>query len=53
MDYTVLTALGGHAIPLTQRMIEYLYEMSWYYPNADRADIEGFFDSPDKRSECL
>jgi len=29
IDYCMLTSLDSHAIPLTERMIEYLKEMSW------------------------
>jgi endonuclease III len=41
-DYVMLTALQGHAIPLTVKMIEYLREESLVHPDADEADIQGF-----------
>jgi endonuclease III len=41
-DYVMLTALHGHAIPLTAKMIEYLREEGIVHPESDRADIEGF-----------
>ena len=41
-DYIMLTALHGHAIPLTAKMIEYLRGEDLVHPKSDRADIEGF-----------
>jgi len=41
-DYVMLTALQGHAIPLTAKMIEYLREEDLVHPESDQADIEGF-----------
>ena len=40
--YCMLTSLQGHAIPLTDGMIDYLKSEELVYPNADRHDIEGF-----------
>jgi hypothetical protein len=41
-DYVMLTALHGHAVPLTAGMIEYLRDESLVHPDADEADIQGF-----------
>ena len=42
VDYCMLTALQGHAIPLTKIMIQYLRDNDLIYPAAERSDIEGF-----------
>ena len=42
VDYCMLTALQGHAIPLTEIMIQYLRDNDLIYPAAERSDIEGF-----------
>jgi endonuclease III len=42
VDYCMLTSLGGHAIPLTQTMIEFLRSNKLVHPNADHEEIEGF-----------
>ena len=42
VDYCVLTALGGHAIPLTARMVEYLRESELVHPEANEDEISGF-----------
>ncbi len=42
IDYCMLTSLQGHAIPLTDKMIEYLKSNEIVHPGAGRADIEGF-----------
>lgn len=42
VNYCMLTSLQGHAIPLTQRMIEYLRENELVHPDADEQEIEGF-----------
>jgi len=42
VDYCVLTALGGHAIPLTKRMTGYLRANQLVHPQADQQQIEGF-----------
>ncbi|MCK4957827.1 MAG: hypothetical protein KAT00_00470 [Planctomycetes bacterium] len=44
VNYCVLTTLGGHAIPLTDCMIEYLRDSELVYPGADVDDIEGFLE---------
>ncbi len=41
-DYVMLTALHGHAIPLTIQMVEYLREEDLIHPDADKAEIQGF-----------
>jgi len=42
VDYCMLTALQGHAIPLTKQMIEYLISSELVDPEADEQQIEGF-----------
>jgi endonuclease III len=42
VDYCLLTALGGHAIPLTNGMIKYLREREFVNPDADDQQIGGF-----------
>jgi len=42
VDYCVLTALQGHAIPLTEAMIKYLKDNGLVHPEAQLDDIEGF-----------
>ena len=41
-DYCMLTALQGHAIPLTEVMIDYLRNNELVHPDADEQEIEGF-----------
>ncbi len=42
--YCFLTSLGGHAIPLTKKMIEYLKDGELVHPDASDDDIEGFLE---------
>ena len=42
VDYCMLTAFGGHAIPLTAKMLEYLRKSELVHPEADEQEIEGF-----------
>ena len=42
VDYCMLTSLGGHALPLTGRMVEYLHSHELVRPQADEQEIEGF-----------
>lgn len=42
IDYCMLTALAAHAIPLTERMIQFLNTERLVHPQADRQEIEGF-----------
>ena len=42
VDYCVLTALGGHAIPLTAKMVEYLRSSELVHPEASEEEISGF-----------
>jgi endonuclease III len=42
IEYCLLTALGGHAIPLTDRMIKYLRTYELVNPDADDQQIGGF-----------
>lgn len=42
VNYCMLTSLRGHAIPLTQKMIEYLRNNELVHPGADKQEIEGF-----------
>jgi endonuclease III len=42
VNYCMLTSLQGHAIPLTQKMVEYLRSNELVDPQANEQDIEGF-----------
>jgi endonuclease III len=42
VDYCMLTALDGHAIPLTANMASYLKDNGVVDPEADEAEIQGF-----------
>jgi endonuclease III len=42
VDYCMLTSLQGHAIPLTDGMIEYLKDKGLVYPEANAQEIGGF-----------
>jgi endonuclease III len=42
VDYCMLTSLQGHAIPLTEDMIEYLKSRELVHPEADEQQIGGF-----------
>ena len=42
VDYCMLTALQGHAVPLTPAMIEYLKKNGLVNPQAPYDEIEGF-----------
>jgi endonuclease III len=42
INYFMLTSLKAHAIPLTDRMIEYLEKNELVHPDADEHQIEGF-----------
>jgi endonuclease III len=42
VNYCMLTSLRSHAIPLTQKMIEYLRRNELVHPEADEQEIEGF-----------
>lgn len=42
VNYCMLTSLQGHAIPITQKMIEYLRINEMVHPEADEQEIEGF-----------
>jgi len=42
IDYCMLTSLHGHAIPLTEKMTEYLKGNELVDPEADEQEIEGF-----------
>lgn len=42
VDYCMLTSLHGHAIPLTEKMTEYLKDNGLVGPDADEQQIEGF-----------
>lgn len=43
-DYCFLTALGGHAIPLTGKMKEYLIQEEMIHPEAAEEEIHGFLE---------
>ena len=42
VDYCMVTALGGHAIPLTKSMVEYLRKNELVHPDSSEQEIEGF-----------
>ena len=42
LHYCLLTALDAHAIPVTNRMVEYLHDNELVDPKADASSIEGF-----------
>ncbi|MHC4132449.1 MAG: hypothetical protein ACYSSP_13005 [Planctomycetota bacterium] len=42
INYCMLTSLKAHAIPLTEKMIEYLKNNELVHPDADENQIEGF-----------
>ena len=42
VDYCMLTSLGGHAIPLTDNMIQYLKNNELVNPDADEQQVGGF-----------
>lgn len=42
VDYCMLTSLQGHAIPLTEAMVDYLKSNELADPDADEEQIEGF-----------
>ena len=41
VDYSMLTSLQGHAIPLTQKMIEYLKRNELVHAEATDEEIDG------------
>ncbi|MBN1125113.1 MAG: hypothetical protein JXA82_08900 [Sedimentisphaerales bacterium] len=43
-SYVLLTALGGHAIPLNAAMLSYLRDNQMVHPEAEDADIAGFLE---------
>jgi len=43
-DYAFVTALGGHAVPLTGRMLDYLKQNGFVHPEATPEDINGFLE---------
>ncbi|MCE5184795.1 MAG: hypothetical protein LLF76_01560 [Planctomycetaceae bacterium] len=44
VDYCFLTALGGHAIPLTEQMLNYMKENQIVHPQASLEEIAGFLE---------
>ncbi|MGD9110287.1 MAG: hypothetical protein PVG93_05055 [Phycisphaerales bacterium] len=42
VDYCLLTAMGGHAIPLTEKMVQLLKDNELVHPSADANEIGGF-----------
>ena len=44
LSYCFLAAIGGHAIPLTSRMIEFLRTSELVHPDATAQDIESFLE---------
>jgi hypothetical protein len=44
INYTVLTTLDGHAVPLTPKMLEYFKSNELVQPDATFEEIEGFLE---------
>lgn len=44
VSYCFLTAMGGHAIPLNAKMLEYLREYELVHPSATDSEIAGFLE---------
>lgn len=44
VSYCFLTAMGGHAIPLNAKMLDYLRAGELVHPNATDAEIAGFLE---------
>ena len=44
VSYCFLTALNGHAIPVMEKMVEYLRALALVHPKAKQHDIEGFLE---------
>ena len=44
VSYCFLTAMGGHAIPLNAKMLDYLRANELVHPNATDAEIAGFLE---------
>jgi hypothetical protein len=44
LNYCFVTFLGGHAIPLTEKMVEYLRSEKLVYPDSTIEQIEGFLE---------
>jgi hypothetical protein len=44
VSYCFLTAMGGHAIPLNAKMLDYLRAGELVYPNATDMEIAGFLE---------
>ncbi len=42
VDYCMMTAMGGHSIPLSESMVEYLKEYKMVHPETGREDIQSF-----------
>lgn len=44
VDYCFLTALNGHAVPLTKKMIDFLRQEELVHPEASEEEIHGFLE---------
>ena len=53
VDYCMLTAMQGHAIPLTPKMIEYLKTSQFINAEAGYEEIEGFLRPADINQKRL
>lgn len=51
LGYCFLTSLDGHAIPLTETIVEYLRQNKLVYPTAKPSAIEGFLERQISSSE--
>jgi endonuclease III len=52
VNYCFLTALGGHAIPLTEGMLSYLRQHEIVHPEASLDEISGFLERQIAASEA-
>ena len=52
VDYVMLTALNGHAVPLTKRVMEFLKAGGYVHPDSDEKDITSFLERQISASEA-
>lgn len=52
VGYCFLTALGGHAIPVSKLMADYLRVEGFVHPKAKEHDIEGFLERQNKSEDA-
>lgn len=52
VGYCFLTALGGHAIPVSKLMADYLRVEGYVHPKSNEHDIEGFLERQNKSEDA-